>query len=226
MERLRRMLNAQLYMIEKMWKISKKLYFTTLFEAILHGIKPTISVLFSKYFVEQLADRNLNGALKYIAYIIGLQIFTMLINLFIVWINGDAYMLIKQPMWFDLFERSSNLDLALYETPAVNDLYREARGATQNNRCNNILNSFFSLFSNTITLMTMVALLSMIQPWVFLIISLVIILQTWSVVKSKKRQYAIWREDAKRKQDELWKENRHTGIVHSLFNNFVSYVEE
>lgn len=190
-------LASQKYMLQRMWRKSRILYFTTLFKAILDGIIPTMIVILSKFFVERLLAANWSGALFYIAIIFGLKLANLLISHIIGWINGDSYASIRRTMWLEIFEKTSNLDLALYEMPAVGTLYQEARGATQNGRCNQVLDSFFMILSKTITLISSVAILTMVQPMVLVVIIVVIIVQTYLVVIAKKQQYTAWKEDAK-----------------------------
>ena len=100
-------------------------------------------------------------------------------------------------MWFDIFEKTSTLDLALMERPEITTLYEEARAATNNNRCTNVLDAFFNNITIIITIASLVYILVAVQFAVVIVIAVVVILQAFSTIESKRRQYAVWKEDAK-----------------------------
>lgn len=201
---MKELLKTQIYMIRKMWKISKSLFFTTFINAIISGIIPTVSVFLSKLFVDQLTAKNLHMSLILIGAIIGINIFQFILNIIISKINQQSYANIKRVMNYEVFEKISSLDMELFDDPAVKTLYSEARGAVQNNRCNNILNSFFSILSSVITIFTLTFALSSIQPIVFVVIIAIIILQTINTVKQKNEQYDNWKLDEKTNREVVY----------------------
>lgn len=112
-------------------------------------------------------------------------------------IEGNSYTLIKQNMWFELFEKTSSLDLALADLPSNRTLYEEAMGATSNNRCTNVLNSFFSILTHTIALVSTLAIMVIVNPLIIVVILVVVLMQTILTIQSQKEQYQTWKEDAK-----------------------------
>ena len=75
---MKKILCTQIYMVKKMWSISKILFFTTVLKSIISGIIPTISVYLSKLFVEQLTAKNFRLTIIYILIIICINIFQFL----------------------------------------------------------------------------------------------------------------------------------------------------
>lgn len=194
---MKKILYTQIYMVEKMWNISKILFFTTILNAIISGIIPTVSVYLSKLFVDQLTAKNFKLTIIYIFIIIGINVFQFLFGLLISKINQNSYAKIKRTMDCELFEKVACLDMKLFDITENKTLYAEAKGAVQNNRCSKILDSFFSILSSIITLSTLTIVLSSVQPIVFVVIIAVIILQTVNTIWQRREQYSNWKMDAK-----------------------------
>ena len=194
---LKKIISAQGFMLSRMWKCSRLLFFTSFLLAVLNGITPSITVYLSKLFVENLTSLNWNNSIISILLIVGTQLALFVATLLIDKVNGDSYARIKQELWFELFEKSCTIDLALYELPENKTLYQEARGATQNNRCNKILDSFFSIVSTTITIVSLIAIMASVELYVILIVIATATLRVIGTVVRKKREYRVWKEDAK-----------------------------
>ena len=201
---MKKILCTQIYMVKKMWSISKILFFTTVLKSIISGIIPTISVYLSKLFVEQLTAKNFRLTIIYILIIICINIFQFLFNLLIAKTNQDSYAKIKRTMDCELFEKVACLDMELFDITKNKTLYAEAKGAVQNNRCSKILDSFFSILSSVITLSTLTIVLSSVQPVVFIVIIEVIILQTVNTIWQRREQYSNWKMDAKTNREVIY----------------------
>ena len=62
-------LSCQFYMIKRMWLVSKVLFLCTLLEAVINGVLPVISLLFTRNLIEQLTAANWHPAIFYVVAI-------------------------------------------------------------------------------------------------------------------------------------------------------------
>lgn len=177
--------------------ISKRLFFAAFIRSVLQGIMPAIELILSRNLISGLVNLDWNCAIFYIAMIMISALFYYVMMKLLDIIEGNSYTLIKQSMWFDLFEKTSTLDLALVDQPANRTLYEEARGATANNRCTKVLNSFFNILTHILTLISTFAIMVVVDPFIMMVILVVVFVQTIITLLSQKQQYETWREDAR-----------------------------
>ena len=184
-------------MLKRMFNTSKRLFFSAFAKAIMSGIFPTVELVLSRNLISCLTMLDWNGSISYIIAIIGSALIYNISLKLLDLIEGNSYTLIKQNMWFDLFEKTSTLDLALADHPDNRTLYEEARGATQNNRCINIVDSFFNIVKRLITLSSIIVVTITVDPYIFIVVAIVVLIQTILTIKSQKRQYETWKEDSR-----------------------------
>ncbi len=201
---LKRILSVQKYMIARMWRCSKMLFFTTFLSAVVAGLAPTLTVYLSRQFVQSLTDLDFPMSLKYIAAIIGAQLAILIFNRVIDTSTMSVYSRIKVNMWFETFEKTCTLDMAIYDSPDVRTLYQEARGATQSNRCNIVLDSAFSLFSKFLTIFSLIAVLSSVEAYIIVIVLIIAAIRISTTVVSKLRLYRTWKEDARTNKESVY----------------------
>ena len=180
-----------------MFLVSKRLFFSTLIRSVFQGLFPTIELILSRNLISKLTVSEWEGSIFYISMIILFALFYYVIMKVLDIIEGNSYTLIKQNMWFELFEKTSSLDLALADLPSNRTLYEEARGATSNNRCTKVLNSFFSILTHIIALISTLAIMVVVNPLIMLVIFVMVLVQTILTIQSQKQQYQTWKEDAK-----------------------------
>jgi ABC-type multidrug transport system fused ATPase/permease subunit len=196
MNYIKKILDSQIFMLKIMWKTSKLLFFITFINALIIGTTPPIFVLLTKAFVNQIEiTKSWNKALFYIVLLIGVTLFSLLASDIIKRVTFYQKTYVSEKMDFDLFTKTCNMDLSLFESSEIKSLYQEASSATNNNRNIIVLDSFFSIFSNLITIILTTAILTFVEPWIFLLILIVIVLKAFSIIRTKKQQFANWKLD-------------------------------
>lgn len=197
MKTLKRVLGCQSFMLKRMYRDSKRLFYVTLIQSILAGMYPTIELVISRNLIDSLVRLSLRDAIISIALLIGSSLLYYVLKKLLSLIAANSYQLIRRQMRFDLFEKTCSLDLAVADLPENRTLYEEAHGANQNNRCMRVLDSFFSIFTACITLISSYIVMIAVDPWIMIVIVAVVILQSFITIRSQKLAYETWREDAR-----------------------------
>lgn len=158
------------------WSFNRFFLLSRFLLAILSGIMPTATVLFSKLIVEQITDVDWKMTVTYIILSFAVTYALTAVILLIQLLQGANDSLFRNDLFFRVLVKNSKLDLALLDSPEISTKKQMATTSAQGNYISALFSSFFNLISGMITLLSVTYILSKVDIYIFLIMFAVIVL--------------------------------------------------
>lgn len=186
MKSIRKIFSTQWYVIKLAWRFNKWFLFTRFITAVISGILPTATVFLSKQIVQQLTEKNWNGAVFYILLLAAISLSLSIIVMYIAKKQGTNDSLFRNELFFKVLVKNAEMDMAILDDPKNSTLKEMATAAAQGNYITSLFSGFFGILSTIITLVSTVYILATVEVYLFIVLLCVIILQVLTVLKDKR----------------------------------------
>lgn len=163
MKSIRKIFSTQWYVIKLAWRFNKWFLFTRFITAVIRGILPTATVFLSKQIVQQLTDKNWNGAVFYILLLAAISLSLSIIVMYIAKKQGTNDSLFRNELFFKVLVKNAEMDMAILDDPKNSTLKEMATAAAQGNYITSLFSGFFGILSTIITLVSTVYILATVD---------------------------------------------------------------
>ncbi len=184
------------FVIGTAWSFNRFFLLSRFLLAILSGIMPTATVLFSKLIVEQITDGDWKMTVTYIILSFAVTYALTAVILLIQLLQGANDSLFRNDLFFRVLVKNSKLDLALLDSPEISTKKQMATASAQGNYITALFSSFFNLISGAITLLSVTYILSAVDVYILIIMLVVIALQTLIIVLSNRKNRKKFADEA------------------------------
>ncbi len=196
MNSLRKLFDNQIYIIKLSWEFKKSFFILTLMQAVVNGVVPPISVVLYRSLVESVTQSDWNRSLSFIGIIAAFSLLASLVNAILKRNTEIDKELFKNTLVFNLLAKTADMDNHLQQLPEVTTLKERANNAIQRGSATRSFNSFFSIVSALITIISSSFILSSVSAYVLIFIAIIIFLKIITVSRDRYSQYGAFVEMA------------------------------
>ncbi|MCI8332819.1 MAG: ABC transporter ATP-binding protein [Clostridiales bacterium] len=165
--------------LQELWAFDKRLVFTLIVDVIVGAISPFPNIIISGRLVDSIASSESFDTIVFWVLLLFTTNFIILVfnNLFN---NIKSYLLIKLSNKFDydVSKKCLDLDFEQFNEPALQDRIQMVNQAVRGNNYYTSVRTIFLIASQILTIIGIVSVMSTLNYWLFIIATIVLVLQS------------------------------------------------
>lgn len=194
--KIKDIIKNSIYILGIVWKVSKVQFLIKGFFAVLYGMLPMVNILFLRYILSVLEQKEvITLNIQIILIIIGVTLaLDVLPNVLAIWqstLNNPLFdWKIRIYMNAQLFEKLKNLDYECFENPEFYDKYTRSLGRVDS-IVNKVFDTFFLFVTNSIGLISLITLIVSMDIFILILAAVDVIIGFIGSIISNNMDYEL-----------------------------------